>query len=91
MKQDDNAKVAIETDLALVSASEISTYVYCPEAWRLQHSLKLPSDNAKALVRGTTGHARWQGRERRTRVLLRVGIIGMMVALGLLMLRALVG
>ncbi len=92
MQQHDNIKKDSENvRLSLVSASETAAYVYCPEAWRLQHCLKLPSDHPKALAWGTTVHARWQKTERRSRVLVHLGVIGVVAVLGLLVFRALVG
>jgi hypothetical protein len=41
----------------LVTASEIASFVYCPEQWRLEHGLGLPSGNQAALDAGTRHHA----------------------------------
>ena len=42
---------------ALVTASEIASFVYCPEQWRLQHGLGLEPGNRAALDAGTRHHA----------------------------------
>ncbi len=33
----------------MVTASEIAAFVYCPEAWRLEHGLGLEAGNREAL------------------------------------------
>jgi hypothetical protein len=40
----------------LVSASEIASYVYCPEQWRLQFGKGHGSENVEALARGARFH-----------------------------------
>jgi len=40
----------------LVTASEIAAFVYCPEAWRLEHGLGLEPWNRAALDVGTRHH-----------------------------------
>ena len=42
----------------LVSAQEVACFAYCPEQWRLQYGLGLPSGNRAALDAGTRHHAR---------------------------------
>ena len=37
----------------VVSATEVASYVYCPEQWRLQHGLGHASTNTALLARGT--------------------------------------
>jgi hypothetical protein len=57
MRQDDG--------LELVTATEIAAWVYCPEQWRLQHGLGLPSQNQQALYAGSRHHkgrALWSAR-----------------------------
>ncbi|MDG3008476.1 hypothetical protein [Paludisphaera mucosa] len=39
-----------------MKASEIGSYAYCPEAWRLGDGLRLPSSNAANLRRGEESH-----------------------------------
>ena len=41
----------------LITASEIASYAYCPEAWRLEHGLGLSADNRASLDAGTQHHA----------------------------------
>ena len=38
----------------LITASEIASYAFCPEAWRLEHGLGLPAENQAALAAGTS-------------------------------------
>jgi hypothetical protein len=40
----------------LVTASEIASYAYCPEQWRLQYGLGLEPGNRAALDAGTRHH-----------------------------------
>ena len=70
-----------------VTASEIGTYVYCEEAWRLTHGLKIPPGNVRALRQGTETHAAWQRVERITSWLMRAALIGAGIALALILLR----
>ena len=42
----------------LISASEIATFSYCTEQWRLQCGLELPPDNRVTLDAGTRHHHR---------------------------------
>jgi hypothetical protein len=48
----------------LITAEEIACFVYCPEQWRLQYGLKLPSGNEAALKAGVRHHARKAWAER---------------------------
>lgn len=49
---------------AWVSASEVASFAYCPEQWRLEHGLKLDASNEAERRAGTRHHARKAGRER---------------------------
>jgi hypothetical protein len=40
----------------MVSASEIAAFVFCPEAWRLEHGLGLGAENRAALEAGERGN-----------------------------------
>jgi hypothetical protein len=72
----------------VVSATEVASYVYCPEQWRLQHGLGHSSTNTASLARGAALHRKTAAVEVRSRRALRLGF--MLVALAvLLMLRAL--
>lgn len=42
----------------MVSASEIGQFVYCAEAWRLEHGLGLTPGNRAARTAGDRHHAR---------------------------------
>jgi hypothetical protein len=58
---------------ALVSATEVASFVYCPEQWRLEHGLGLEAANRNALDAGTRHHARKAVAERVAGALLRLG------------------
>jgi hypothetical protein len=51
----------------VVSATEIASFVYCPEQWRLQHGLGFESANAVSLSRGEAFHAKSASVEMGTR------------------------
>ena len=70
-----------------VTASEIGTYVYCEEAWRLTHGLKILLGSVRALRRGTETHAAWQRVERLTARLMRAALIVAGLALAGILLR----
>jgi hypothetical protein len=46
------------------TATELTCFVYCPEAWRLQYGLGLPSENQAAVEAGNRHHARKAVAER---------------------------
>jgi hypothetical protein len=72
----------------VVSATEVASYVYCPEQWRLEHGLGHASTNKASLARGTALHAKTAAVEVWSRRGLRLGFV--LVALAaLLMLGAL--
>jgi hypothetical protein len=48
----------------LITATEIATFAYCPEQWRLQNGLGLTPENRAALNAGTRHHARKAAAER---------------------------
>ncbi len=70
-----------------VTASEIATYTYCQESWRLTHGLKIPPGNMRALKHGTAEHAAWQKVERFTSGMIRAAWVLASVTLALLLLR----
>jgi hypothetical protein len=73
---------------AWVSASEIATYAYCPESWRLAHGLGLESRHAALRQQGIEERAAWQGVARTSSLLLWLGVALMLLALaGFLLLR----
>jgi hypothetical protein len=49
---------------SLVTATEIASFVYCPEQWRLQYGLGLPAENQAALDARTRHHAGKAAAER---------------------------
>jgi hypothetical protein len=63
----------------LITASEIASFAYCPEAWRLQYGLRLRAENRAAMDAGTRHHGRKAMAER---------IAGLAIALGQLILIA---
>jgi hypothetical protein len=67
----------------VVSASEIGSWAFCPEAWRLQ-SLGCESENKAALERGESSHAKTAAVERHSTVALRLGLV--LLALGVIVL-----
>ncbi len=48
----------------MVTASEVAAFVYCPEAWRLEHGLGLEAGNREALEAGERHHAGKAAAER---------------------------
>ena len=60
-----------------VTATEIASWVYCPEQWRLEHGLGLPPANREERTAGTRHHARKATVER---------VAGGSIALGRLLL-----
>lgn len=45
------------TNRDLISATEIATFAYCPEQWRLRHGLGLRPGNRISIDAGTHHHA----------------------------------
>ena len=43
-------------DEPIISANEVASWAFCPEAWRLEHGFKLPSGNARERVAGERHH-----------------------------------
>jgi hypothetical protein len=43
-------------EAGFITAHEIATFAYCPEAWRLQYGLGLKGGNAESLEAGTRHH-----------------------------------
>ncbi len=56
----------------VVSASEIASWAWCPESWRLE-SLGAPAQNQAELARGETHHARKAAFEGRSRSAISLG------------------
>src|SRR3982751_4382351 len=63
----------------LVTASELASYAYCPEQWRLQYGMGLEPENRAALAAGTRHHDGKAAAER---------VAGSAVALGRLLAAA---
>jgi PD-(D/E)XK nuclease superfamily len=74
----------------VVSASEIASWVYCPEQWRLQYGLGHKSENVASLDRGERFHKSTAVVERSSRRILRLAVILIVVAALLLVVVLLV-
>ncbi len=48
----------------LITATEIASYAFCPEAWRLEYGLGLAAENQAALDAGVRHHAEKATAER---------------------------
>ena len=72
-----------------ISATEVASFVYCPEAWRLEHGLGLEANNERARARGERTHERWQRTEKRSAWQIRAAAICLAVALLLWILQGL--
>jgi hypothetical protein len=75
----------------IVSASEIASFVYCAEQWRLQHGLANESEDVAAIDRGEAFHAETARLEVGTRKASRLGLLLVVLAAVLLLLGFLVG
>lgn len=64
----------------IVSASEVASWVYCPEQWRLQYGLGHESENIGSLNRGHRFHESTAAVERSSRRVLRLAGILIIVA-----------
>ena len=78
----------------VVSATEIASFVYCPEQWRLQHGLGNESENTASLSRGEAFHATNASVEVGTRkaswvglALVALAVVVLLVARAFFMLR----
>ena len=70
----------------MVTASEIAAFVYCPEAWRLEHGLGLEPGNRAALGAGTRHHERKAVAERIAGGFVGIGRLVAVVAVVVLLL-----
>lgn len=70
-----------------VTASEIASYSFCPEAWRLGSGLGLRPNNEGQLAQGEVFHAKTAAADVRSKATLRLGL--WLIALGLLALTVL--
>ena len=69
----------------IVSASEIASFVYCPEQWRLQHGLGNESENVAGIDRGEALHVGTARLEVGTRKASRLGVLLVVLAAILLL------
>jgi CRISPR/Cas system-associated exonuclease Cas4 (RecB family) len=76
-------------DSDVVTASELASYVYCPEQWRLEYGLGQKSENTKALEQGTRYHERTARAEVTSSKLLSIGrllfLVGGLLLLGVIL------
>jgi hypothetical protein len=71
----------------MVTASEVASYVYCAEAWRLEHGLGLKPGNRAALEAGRRHHRRKAAAERVAGGSIGLGrVLAVLAGLGLLLL-----
>jgi hypothetical protein len=70
----------------LITAQEIASFAFCPESWRLQYGVGLPSANRAAMKMGDRHHARKAVAEEVAGGLLTLGRVLAVVALLVLLL-----
>jgi hypothetical protein len=70
----------------IIIAQEIASFVYCPEAWRLQYGFGLEPTNQESLNAGRRHHARKTIAERIAGLGIAVGRSLIVVSLVLLLL-----
>jgi hypothetical protein len=71
----------------MVTAAEVANFVYCAEAWRLEHGLGLTPGNRAALKAGTRHHQRKAAAERVAGGAIGLGwILAVLAAVALLLL-----
>jgi hypothetical protein len=71
---------------AIITASELASFAYCPEQWRLEYGLGLPPGNRAAMDAGTRHHAGKAAAERLAGWAIRLGVRMVVAALLALML-----
>jgi hypothetical protein len=74
-----------ESGQALISATEIACWAYCPEQWRLEHGLGLTPSNRATTYAGTRHHERKAVAERVAGGSIALGRLLVIVALVLLL------
>jgi hypothetical protein len=71
----------------LISATEIASIAYCPEAWRLEHGLGLEAGNRESRAAGDRHHARKAVAERVAGGAITLGrLLAVLAAVALLLL-----
>ena len=74
-------------DPDMVTASEIAAFVFCPEAWRLEHGLGLEAENREAMEAGERHHAGKAAAERVAGGFIGIGrLVAVLAVLALLLL-----
>jgi hypothetical protein len=74
-----------------ITASQVADYAYCAESWRLAHGLGRESRHEPLMQQGIAAHDAWQGTERASARVTRLGLALMLIALAGLLLRWLGG
>jgi hypothetical protein len=74
-----------------ITASQVADYAYCAESWRLAHGLGRESRHAPLMQQGIAEHDTWQGTERASARVIRLGLALMLIALAGFLLRWLGG
>ena len=67
----------------VISATEIASFAYCPEQWRLQYGLGHESENVGSLERGEAFHAKSATVETSSRLVIRVSWLLVLLGLAL--------
>ncbi len=70
----------------LITAAEVASFVYCPEAWRLEYGLGRPAANRAARDAGRRQHAGRAAAERLAGAAIALGWLALLSALALLVL-----
>jgi hypothetical protein len=70
-------------DPDIVSASEIASYAFCPEAWRLGSALGLTANNERELTRGEKTHENFAAAEQASHSAIWIGLA--LIVLGALL------
>ncbi len=68
----------------IISASEVGTYVVCPESWRLRNVIKTESEKPISVEKGEALHDEWSDEYNQLLTFQRfIRIIGMLLVLAL--------
>jgi hypothetical protein len=70
----------------VITATEIASFCYCPEQWRLEYGRGLPAENQEAKGAGTRHHARKAAAEQMAGWAIRLGQAIILAALLVLVL-----
>jgi hypothetical protein len=70
-------------DSDYVSASEVASYAFCPEAWRLGSALGMKASNERELSRGEVTHENFAAVDKSSRRIIWIGLA--LILLGVLL------